>query len=270
MEKHGVEPNIITFIAVLHACSHAGLVTEGKRLFEKMALGFGLVSKIEHYGCMVDLLGRAGKLEEAYELIKSMPIHPNSVVWGAFHATCKLYKNPNLRELTAKHLLELEPQNRGYNVLLSNIYAASNRWDGVASVGMAMQDNGIKKQPGLSSIEVNDTPQTGKIYEMLAEMSMRLKQAGYCPDTSVVLQNIDEEEQETALNYHSEKLAMAFSLISTVVSTPMRIIKNLRVCDDFHAATKILSKIYGRIIVVRDRNRFHHFREGICSCSDYW
>ncbi|KAF4357851.1 hypothetical protein G4B88_003585 [Cannabis sativa] len=192
MERHGVEPNNITFIAVLHA---------------------------------------ARKLEEAYELIKSMPIHPNSVVWGAFLVACKLYKNPNLGELAAKHLLELEPQNRGYNVLMSNIYAASNRWDDVASVRMAMQDSGIKKQLGLSSIE-----------------------AGYCPDTSVVLQNIDDEEKETALNYHSEKLAMAFGLISTAAGSPMRLIKNLRVCDDCHAATKLQSKIYGRIIVVRDRN----------------
>ncbi|XP_062084421.1 pentatricopeptide repeat-containing protein At4g21065-like [Humulus lupulus] len=280
MESHGVQPNDITYIAVLHACSHAGLVNQGKRLF-KMALGFGLVPKIEHYGCMVDLLGRSGKLDEAYELIKSMPVQPNSVVWGALLAACKLYKNPSLGELAAKQLLELEPRNRGYNVLLSNIYAASNRWDEVATVRTAMKETGIKNQPGISSIEVNglvhdfvmgDTThsQTGKIYEMLAEMRMKLEEAGYCPNTSVVLQNTDEEEKETALNYHSEKLAMAFGLISTPARTPMRIIKNLRVCDDCHAATKLLSKIYGRVIIVRDRNRFHHFREGFCSCGDYW
>ena len=281
MERLDVEPNDITFIAVLHACSHAGMVTQGKRVFEQMAPGFGLVPKIEHYGCMVDLLGRAGELDEANELIKSMPIEPNTVVWGALLAACRLHKNPNLGELAAKQLLELEPQHCGYNILLSNIYAASNRWQDVAAVRTTMKDTGIKKQPGLSSIEVNGVvhdfvtgdkahPQTGKIYQMLAEMSIKLKEAGYSPNTSVVLQNIDEEEKETALNYHSEKLAMAFGLISTSAGTPMRIVKNLRVCDDCHTATKLLSKIYDRVIIVRDRNRFHHFREGSCSCRDFW
>ncbi|KAL5566899.1 hypothetical protein UlMin_030063 [Ulmus minor] len=281
MERLGVEPNNITFVALLHACSHAGLVTEGKRLFEQMVHGFGLVPSIEHYGCMVDLLGRAGKLDEACELIKGMPIQPNTIVWGALLAACKIYKNPNLGEVAAKKLLELEPQNCGYNILMSNIYAASNRWNDVAGVRKALRDVGIKKQPGLTSIEINSSvhdfvmgdeghPQTGKIYEMLSEMNMKLKDAGYIPNTSVVLKNIDEEEKETALNFHSEKLAMAFGLISTAAGTPIRIVKNLRVCDDCHAATNLLSKIYGRVIIVRDRNRFHHFKEGACSCGDYW
>ncbi|PON55451.1 DYW domain containing protein [Parasponia andersonii] len=281
MERHGIKPNDITFIAVLHACSHAGLVTEGKRLFEKMGLDFGLVPKIEHYGCMVDLLGRARELDEAHELIKSMPVEPNTVIWGALLAACKLHKNPSLGELAAKQLLELEPQNCGYSILLSNIYAASNRWNDVAAVRTAVKDTGMKKQPGLSSIEVNGLvhdfvmgdqshPQAGKIYEMLAEMRTKLTEAGYSPNTSVILQNIDEEEKEIALNYHSEKLAMAFGLISTAAGTPVRIVKNLRVCHDCHAATKLVSKLYGRVIIVRDRNRFHHFKEGSCSCGDYW
>lgn len=281
MERLGVEPNDITFIGVFHACSHAGLVAEGKRLFDRMVGSYGLVPKIEHYGCMVDLLGRAGRLEEAHEFIKTMPMQPNTIIWGALLSACRLYKHPDLGEVAAKELLELEPQNCGYNILMSNIYAAANRWNDVAGVRKTMKDKGIKKQPGLSSIEVNGSvhdfvtgdrahPQTGKIYEMLAEMTMKLKEAGYTPDTSVVLQNIDEEEKETSLNYHSEKLAMAFGLIHTAAGTPIRIVKNLRVCDDCHSATKLLSKIYGRVIVVRDRNRFHHFREGSCSCGDYW
>ncbi|PRQ41739.1 putative tetratricopeptide-like helical domain, DYW domain-containing protein [Rosa chinensis] len=281
MQRAGVEPNDITFIGLLHACSHAGLVADGKKVFEKMVLDFGLAPKVEHYGCMVDLLGRAGKLDEAHELIKSMPVEPNPIVWGSLLAACKIHKSPNLAEVAARQLLELEPQNCGYNVLMSNIYAASNRWIDVAGVRKAMEDKGTKKEPGLSSIEVNGAvhdfmmgdkthPQTRKIYEMLAEMIKKLKEAGYTPNTSVVLQNIDEEEKETAVNYHSEKLAMAFGLISTAAGTPIRIVKNLRVCDDCHTATKLLSKIYGRVMTVRDRNRFHHFIEGSCSCGDYW
>ncbi|CAK7341063.1 unnamed protein product [Dovyalis caffra] len=281
MERLGVKPNDITFIGALHACSHAGLVMEGKGLFEKMIHDFGLVPKVEHYGCMVDLLGRAGLLDEAYKVIESMPVRPNVAIWGALLAASKLHKNPNMGELAARELLALEPQNCSYKVLMSNIYAAANRWNDVAGLRKAVKDTGIRKEPGLSSIEVTglvhdfkmgDTahPLIEKISEMLAEMSQKLKDAGYLPDTSVVLHNIDEEEKETALNYHSEKLAMAFGLISTAPGTPIRVVKNLRICDDCHTATKLLSKIYERVIIVRDRNRFHHFREGSCSCGDYW
>ncbi|OAY42045.1 pentatricopeptide repeat-containing protein At3g12770 [Manihot esculenta] len=281
MERLDIKPNDITFIGALHACSHSGLVAEGKRLYERMVHDFGLKPKVEHYGCMVDLLGRAGLLNEAYEIIKSMPMAPNVAVWGALLAACKLHKNPDLGELAARELLALEPQNCGYNVLMSNIYAVSNRWSDVAGMRKAMEDIGIEKEPGLSSIEVNGSvhdftmgdmshPQIKRISEMLAEMSKKLKDAGYMPNTSVVLQNIDEEEKETALAYHSEKLAMAFGLISTAPGTPIRVVKNLRICDDCHTATELLSKVYGRIFIVRDRKRFHHFKEGYCSCGGYW
>ncbi|KAG5232671.1 pentatricopeptide repeat-containing protein [Salix suchowensis] len=281
METLGVKPNDITFIGALHACSHAGLVVEGKGIFEKMIHDFGLVPKVEHYGCMVDLLGRAGLLDEAHKMIESMPVKPNIAIWGALLAACKIHKNSNMGELAARELLALEPQNCSYKVLMSNIYAAANRWNDVAGLRKAVKDTGIKKEPGMSSIEVNglvhdfkmgDTahPLIEKISEMLAEMIKKLKEAGYLPDTSVILHNIDEEEKETALNYHSEKLAMAFGLISTAPGTPIRVVKNLRICEDCHTATKLLSKIYKRVIIVRDRNRFHHFREGSCSCGDYW
>ncbi|KAI4295563.1 hypothetical protein L6164_035598 [Bauhinia variegata] len=281
MERLGILPNDITFIGALHACSHAGLVLQGKKLFQEMVDRFGLVPKVEHYGCMVDLLGRAGLLDEARELISSMPMRPNRVVLGSLLAACKLHKNIKLGEWAAKQFLSMEPQNCGYNVLLSNIHAAANRWGDVADIRRAMKDEGIRKEPGISSLEVNGSvhdfitgdkslPEAGKIYDMVAEMREKLEDAGYTPDTSAVLLNIEEEAKETALNYHSEKLAMAFGLISTAPGVPIRIMKNLRICDDCHTASKLLSKIYGRTIIIRDRIRFHHFEEGSCSCCDYW
>lgn len=281
MDSHGVEPNDITFISVFHACSHSGLVEEGKKHFNKMVDHFGIVPKIEHYGCLVDLLGRAGHLDEAHYIIEDMPMRPNIVIWGALLAACKLHKNLALGEVAARKILELDPQNCGYSVLKSNIYASAKKWFDVTSIRERMSHLGMKKEPGLSWIETNGSvhhfksgdktcTQTRKVYEMVAEMCIKLKEAGYAPNTSAVLLNVDEEEKESALNYHSEKLAMAFGLISTAPGTPIRIVKNLRVCDDCHAATKLLSKIYGRKIVVRDRNRFHHFSEGYCSCLDYW
>ncbi|KAL4035764.1 hypothetical protein IC575_004471 [Cucumis melo] len=281
MESHGVEPNDITFISIFHACSHSGLVVEGKKHFNRMVHNFGIVPKMEHYGCLVDLLGRAGHLEEAHNIIENMPMRPNTIIWGALLAACKLHKNLALGEVAARKILELDPQNCGYSVLKSNIYASAKRWNDVTSVRETMSHLGMKKEPGLSWIEVNGSvhhfksgdktcTQTTKVYEMVAEMCIKLREAGYTPNTAEVLLNIDEEEKESALSYHSEKLAMAFGLISTAPGTPIRIIKNLRICDDCHAAMKLLSKIYARTIIVRDRNRFHHFSEGYCSCLGYW
>ncbi|RDX80793.1 Pentatricopeptide repeat-containing protein, chloroplastic, partial [Mucuna pruriens] len=281
MEGLGVTPNDITFIGALHACSHSGMLQEGKRLFHKMVHEFGLVPKVEHYGCMVDLLGRSGLLDEAQELIKNMPMRPNMAVLGSLLAACKLHKNIKLGEWAAKQFLSLEPHKSGYNVLMSNIYASENRWGDVAHIRRGMKDEGIVKEPGVSSIEVNGSlhefimgdrkhQDAKKIYEMIHEMREKLEDAGYTPNVSCVLLNIDKEEKETALNYHSEKLAMAYGLISTDPGVPIRVVKNLRICDDCHNATKLLSKIYGREIIVRDRNRFHHFKEGSCSCCDYW
>lgn len=281
MEALGVIPNDITFIGTLHACSHSGLLQEGKKMFHKMVHEFGIVPKVEHYGCMVDLLGRAGLLDEAHELVKNMPMRPNMAVFGSLLAACKLHKNIKLGEWAAKQFLSLEPHKSGYNVLMSNMYASENRWGDVAYIRSAMKDEGIVKEPGVSTIEVNGSlheftmgdrehKDAKKIYEMVDEMREKLEDAGYTPDVSCVLLNIDKEEKETALNYHSEKLAMAYGLISTTPGVPIRIVKNLRICDDCHNATKLLSKIYGREIIVRDRNRFHHFKEGSCSCCDYW
>ncbi|KAK8464659.1 hypothetical protein PHAVU_010G046000 [Phaseolus vulgaris] len=281
MEALMVVPNDITFIGALYACSHSGLLHEGRRLFHKMVHEFGVVPKVEHYGCMVDLLGRAGMLDEAKKLIENMPMKPNMVVFGSLLSACKLHKNLKLGEWIAEQFLSLEHHKSGYNVLMSNIYASESRWGDVAHIRRGMKDEGIVKVAGVSSIEVNgslhefimgdrDHPDAEKIYEMIGEMREKLEDVGYTPDVSCVLMNMDNEEKETALNYHSEKLAMAYGLISTAPGVPIRIVKNLRICDDCHNATKLLSKIYGREIIVRDRNRFHHFQEGYCSCCDYW
>ncbi|XP_031258315.1 pentatricopeptide repeat-containing protein At3g26782, mitochondrial-like [Pistacia vera] len=190
MERFGINPNDITFIGLLNACSHVGLVAEGKRIFKEMVHEYGLVPKIEHYGCMVDLLGRAGLLHEAHEMIKAMPIRPNTIVWGALLAACKLHKNPYMGEMAATELLEMEPRTCGYNILTSNLYAASNRWNDVAGVRRDMQDLGVRKEPGCSLIEVNGSlhqfimgdrahPQIGNIKDMLSEMSNKLKEADY-------------------------------------------------------------------------------------------
>eukprot|EP01018_Ginkgo_biloba_P023512 Gb_17382 [translate_table: standard] len=281
MQQEGMKPDHITFVAVLSACSHSGLMDEGWRYFDCMSQEFHITPRVEHYSCMVDLLGRSGLLDEALDFIEKMPLQPHAGVWGALLGACRIHCNIELGEGVAEHLLELEPQNSGVYVLLSNIYAAADRWEDAAKMRTLMKDRGLKKMPGCSWIEVKNRvhtfvvgdrshAQSDEIYAVLESLAVQMKAAGYEPDTNFVLHDVGEEEKEDILYSHSEKLAIAFGLISTYPGTPIQITKNLRVCGDCHNATKFISKIVGREIVVRDKNRFHHFKNGICSCGDYW
>ncbi|CAL8165799.1 unnamed protein product [Prunus armeniaca] len=281
VEKNGIRPDGNTFMGLLCGCSHAGLVDEGRRYFNNMTSAFSLAPTIEHYGCMVDLLSRAGLLDEAYNLIKTMPMKANSVVWGALLGGCRLHRQTQLAELVLKQLIELEPWNSAHYVLLSNIYSASHKWDEAADTRSRMNEQGMKKIPGCSWIEVKGVVHeflvgdkshalSEKIYAKLDELAKELKAVGYVPTTDFVLFDIEEEEKEHFLGCHSEKLAIAFGLISTAPKDTIRVVKNLRVCGDCHEAIKLISKITERQIIVRDNNRFHCFIDGSCSCKDYW
>uniref|UniRef100_A0A1D1XS08 Pentatricopeptide repeat-containing protein At5g66520 n=1 Tax=Anthurium amnicola TaxID=1678845 RepID=A0A1D1XS08_9ARAE len=280
MVSCGARPDDITFMAVLSACRHSGLVGEGKFFFNLMR-DYRIEPSIKHYGCLLDVLGWAGLLDEVWEIVNLMPMEPNAVIWGVVLNCCRAHGNVGLAEVAMKRLVELEPFNDGNYVLMSNIYASKGQWDDVAEVRRSMRDKGISKAPGCSSIEVNGDvhefvagcsthPRAKEIYDMLHDMTERFKAQGYVPSTSHVLHDTSEEDKEQALCHHSEKLAIAFGLISTEPGTPLRIFKNLRACEDCHLATKLVSKAYNREIVVRDRHRFHHFKHGACSCNDFW
>eukprot|EP01018_Ginkgo_biloba_P039683 Gb_40047 [translate_table: standard] len=281
MLETGLKPDFITFVGVLAACSHAGLVDEGYQYFNSMSQEHGIVPRIAHFGCMVDLLGRAGRLDEAEDFIKNMQVEPDAIVWGALLGACRIHENIELGKRVAERLLLLQPQNEATYVLLSNIYAASGSWDNVAKVRTMMKDRGVKKMPGCSWIEAkngihkfvvgdNSHSQKEEIYEILETLSGQMKEAGYVPNVNLVLHDVEEEQKEQLLWHHSEKLAIAFGLVSTPAGTTLRVLKNLRVCLDCHTAAKFISKIVAREIVVRDNNCFHHFKDGECSCGDYW
>ncbi|KAL0889133.1 hypothetical protein Bca101_013116 [Brassica carinata] len=276
----GLQPTDITFIATLQACAQGGLVKEGVRMFESMGQVYGIKPKIEHYGCLVSLLGRAGRLKHAYEIIKKMEIEADSVVWSSLLGSCKLHGDFVLGKEIAEYLIERNITNSGTYVLLSNIYASESDYEGVAKVRSLMKEKTIVKEPGVSTIEIDDRVhefragdrnhlESKEIYTMVRKMSERIKSSGYVPDTNAVLQDLEETEKEQSLEVHSERLAIAYGLISTKPGSPLRIFKNLRVCSDCHTVTKLISKITGRKIVMRDRNRFHHFVDGSCSCGDF-
>ncbi|XP_068655260.1 pentatricopeptide repeat-containing protein At5g66520-like [Aristolochia californica] len=281
MENSGVKPNGVTFIGLLNACSHTGLVDEGLRYFDSMSKVYGLKPDIHHYCCMVDLYGRTGMLDKAEDIIRTMPVKPNAAVWGALLNACRISRNFELGEQVGKRLLDLEPNHSGRYVFLSNMYAAKGRWEDVAEMRKLMKERGVIKTPGCSFVDLRGAVhrfvagdishmQSQEIYDMLAEMTEKLIVAGYKPDTTQVLLDMDEEEKGTALSHHSEKLAIAFGLINSIPGGTIRIKKNLRVCDDCHEAAKLLSEIFDRKIVLRDRCRYHHFRNGFCSCGDFW
>lgn len=285
VEKEKVRPDGVTFMALLSACSHSGLVEKGWQYFHDLESVYGIKPEIEHYACMVDLLGRSGRLDEAVILVKDMPIPPNEVVLGSLLGSCYARGKLQLGERIMRELVEMDPLNTEYHILLSNMYALYGKLDKANSLRNVLKKRGIRKVPGMSSIYVGGQlhqfsagdkshPQASEIYMKLDDMICKLRFGGYVPNTScqVLFGGCDEalEEVEQVLFTHSEKLALCFGLMSTVSGSPLYIFKNLRICQDCHSAIKVASDVYQREIVVRDRYRFHSFKHGSCSCSDYW
>ncbi|CAJ2676041.1 unnamed protein product [Trifolium pratense] len=283
MLEDGVRPCYVAFMAVLTACSHAGLVDEGWRYFNSMERDFGIAPGLEHYAAVADLLGRAGRLEEAYDFISNMgvQVQPTGSVWSTLLAACRAHKSVELAEKVVDKLLLIDPENMGAYVLMSNIYSAARRWKDAAKLRIRMRKKGLKKIPACSWIEVGNEvhtfmagdkshPYYDKINEALTVLLEQMEKEGYVLDTNQVLHDVDEEQKRDLLHNHSERLAIAFGIISTTAGTTIQVIKNIRVCTDCHTAIKFIAKIVGREIVVRDNSRFHHFKNGSCSCGDYW
>ncbi|KAG5535856.1 hypothetical protein RHGRI_023579 [Rhododendron griersonianum] len=281
MVKTDIRPNGVTFIGVLTACSHVGMVEHGRHWFATMEKSYGVTPTADHYACMVDLLGRGGCLEEALELVRTMPMDPHGGVWGALLGACRIHANPDVAEIAAVHLFELEPNGIGNYILLSNIYASARRWDDVARVRKLMREKGLKKNPGSSWVE----GKKGEIHEFFAgdvthvksreirqaleDLVNKLQLHGYKPNLSCVPYDVSDEDKKRILMTHSEKLALAFGLLSTSAGCTIRIVKNLRICEDCHSVMCGASQIAGREIVIRDNMRFHHFSDGKCSCAVY-
>ncbi|KAG6532689.1 pentatricopeptide repeat-containing protein At5g44230-like [Zingiber officinale] len=277
-----VKPNHVTFIGLLTACSYTGMVEEGRRYFRMMEDEYGIVPSADHYTCMVDLLGRAGLVEEALDLARSMPIKPHGGVWGALLSACRIHGKTEIARIAADHIFELEPDGVGNYVLLSNIYSSAGMWDEVLKVRRLMRARGLRKNPSASWTEDKDGsvheffagdnshPRIRQIKRALENLLCMLKLRGYVPVLSSVVYDVKDEEKERLLKGHSEKLALAFGLSTTSAGDTIRISKNLRICDDCHLVMRLASRAVEREIVVRDNMRFHHFKDGECSCREFW
>ncbi|KAI7995963.1 Pentatricopeptide repeat-containing protein [Camellia lanceoleosa] len=285
MVDEDLMPNSVTFVGVFSACNHRGMVAEGRKYFDAMIRDYKIEPVLEHYGCLVDLLARAGFIDEALDLVSNMPIKPDVVIWRSLlDACCKKNAGVQLSEEVAKQLIESEGSVcSGVYVLLSRVYGSASKWNEVGLVRKLMTDKGVTKEPGCSSIEIDgvaceffagDTshPQTKEIYQFLDEIEEKIESTGcYIPDFSqATLVDELDRGKKNSLRLHSERLAIAFGLLNTKPGVPIRVFKNLRICNDCHNVTKLISSIYDVEIIVRDRARFHHFKDGSCSCMDYW
>lgn len=277
----GVKPDHVTFVSLLSACSHGGMVEEGLAYYDSMIKEFGIPAKIGHCVCIIDLLGRSGRFAEAETFIKEMPVSPTDHVWRSLLAACKTHGNLELGRKAVENLLKLDPSDDSAYVLYSNICATTGKWEDVENIRRQMGLNKIKKKPACSWVKLKNKlslfgmgdqshPQASEIYAKLEELKKMIKEAGYVPDISYALQDTDEEQKEHNLWNHSERLALAYGLISSPEGSTLKIFKNLRVCGDCHSVYKFASGILGRKIILRDPYRFHQFSGGQCSCTDYW
>ncbi|KAK6139501.1 hypothetical protein DH2020_026761 [Rehmannia glutinosa] len=282
MSIAGVKPDSVTFLGLLCGCSHQGLVNDAVEYFQLMSSEFGLKPNVKHYGCMVDLYGRAGKLNKALEVIENSEFFSSTILWRTFLASCKIHKDVDNGEKAMRKLNELGTLNAGDCMLLAGIYTDARDLHGVVKMRKLIKHEGLTTTQSWSWIEidgqihkfvVNDMSHydSEKIYGKLEEMVHEATIVGYLGNLmNVVSESEFERFQKKSGSCHSEKLALALGLLRTDEGTCLRIVKNLRVCKDCHSFTKFVSKSYDREIIVRDRVRFHHFKNGLCSCKDYW
>lgn len=276
MQQEGLKPDGVSFLCLISACSRVGLVDEGRHQFKLMTEKHGIAPKLEHYTCMVDLLGRGGHFEDAEVLLETMPFQPNIVGWIVLLGHCRTHSNVELGKRCFDHVVSIDHNNAACYVLMSNIYTHAGLSKDAYKVEELRKRANAWKKPAKAFIEIENMiheftvgdkshPQSEDIYSMVERFTVQVKDEGYLP----LLESLHplDQDKEEALCGHCEKLAIALGLISTPTGTTIRVSKNLRMCIDCHSATKIISKIERREIIVTDAYCVHSFKDGTCSCK---
>lgn len=271
-KKMGLKPDGQMFIGVFAACSMLGDIDEGILHFESMSKNYGIVPSLAHYISVVDIYGSIGHLHEAFQFIENMPVEPSGDVWETLMNLCRVHGNLELGDRCAELVEQLDPSRLNEQSKAGLIPVKPSDLAKEKEKKKLANQNLLEVRSRVHEYRAGDTshPDNDKIYALLRGLKSQMKEVGYIPETRFVLHDIDQEGKEEALLAHSERLAVAYGLISSSVRSPIRVIKNLRVCGDCHTALKIISKIVGRELIIRDAKRFHHFKDGLCSCRDYW
>ncbi|RVX12896.1 putative pentatricopeptide repeat-containing protein [Vitis vinifera] len=283
MEARGLVPDEYSFLAILTSLYNAGLVGEAEWWLTRMKVDYGLEPGLEHYTCLVGAMGRAGQLEDAERVAMTMPFEPDAAVWRALLSSCAMHGAADMAWAMGRRLMQLDPQDDSAYVIVANVLATNGRWDEVAEVRKMMKDRMVKKEGGRSWIEVRGKvhvflagdrrhERSHEIYAKLVELMEKIEELGYSPVLKEMLHEVEEGVKKETLWYHSEKLAVAFGVVSDAAppGKALRIVKNLRICKDCHEAFKYISCVVEREIIVRDVNRYHRFLNGTCTCGDYW
>ncbi|KAK6266242.1 hypothetical protein QUC31_017079 [Theobroma cacao] len=228
----------VVFTSILLACSHSGLVEDGFKYFKDMKRVYRIEPSIEHYTCMVDLLGRAGHFDLALKTIQEIPVQVQAQVSARLLSACRKYRNVDLGEYIARKLLDLNPGNTSNHVLMSNLYTSGGKWKEATITRSMLRNRGLIKEPGWSQVQINGYIRvfvagdrshnwSADIYKRLDEFNIKLKEAGCIAEIDMVFHDLENEEKEEALEVHIERLAVAWGPISTDMGTTLTIIKNL-------------------------------------------
>ncbi|XP_010440256.1 PREDICTED: pentatricopeptide repeat-containing protein At4g15720 [Camelina sativa] len=282
-----INPNYVTLLGVLHACGHSGLVNEGLEFLNSMAEKHGVIPDPKHYTCVVDMLGRCGRVDEAYDLAKTIQVgaEQGALLWGALLSAGRLHGRVEIVCEASKRLIQSDQQVTSAYIALSNAYAVAGGWEDSESLRLEMKRSGNVKERACSWIESKGSvyvfhagdlscDESGEIERFLKDLQKRMKERGHRGSSMItsssVFVDVDEEAKEAMVNLHCERLALAYGLIHLPAGSTIRIMNNLRMCRDCHEAFKLISEIVQREIVVRDVNRFHCFKNGSCTCRDFW
>ncbi|XP_024536021.1 pentatricopeptide repeat-containing protein At2g41080-like [Selaginella moellendorffii] len=279
-QEEGCKADDVSFVSVLNACSHGGLVGKGRQLLDEMPKQYGVKPRLEHYVCLIDMLGRANLLDEAVRVLRAMPFEADAVVWTSLLGACRKWKNYTIGKLAFERLVEMDPKSGTPYALMANIFGNLGMLSERAAVVERMRGEGSFREPGRSwwtdvssgkvhSFSVGDRShsQSDEIAAKLKQLLLRMKEEGYASD---VINDLKDMPEEDHLCGHSEKLALGCALVNSHQKETIRIVKNLRVCDDCHAATTLISKLEKRLIICKDASRVHVFQDGRCSCDNYF
>ncbi|CAM8928356.1 unnamed protein product [Rhodiola kirilowii] len=282
MVKNNIQPDSVSLTLILSAYRYTkvDLVDNCRELFSSVVPKFNINLAVEHYAAFVSVLGQWGYLEEAERFTSTAPFEHKTSVWRALLNSCRLHQNTSVGNRAAKRILALQPQDPSTYILVSNLYSAAGRWHCSDTVKEEMRDKGFRKHPSRSWI-INQNivhafhardkshARTKDIYSGLDILIIECLKAGYVPDNTYVLHEVEEYQKKDFLFYHSAKLALTYGLLMTRRGKPIRIVKNILLCGDCHTFLKYVSIVTKRNIVLRDTSGFHHFSNGQCSCKDY-
>ncbi|XP_074269828.1 pentatricopeptide repeat-containing protein DOT4, chloroplastic [Silene latifolia] len=278
MRKEGIIPDRNSYTSILYACVHSGLLKEGKTFFTMMRKDGKFELELEHYICMVSLLSNGGKLKEAYNFIETMPLKPDALVWSALLEGCRIHNDVKLAEQVVDQILNLEPDSKACHILLENIYSEAKTREKVEWLKGRIHHLGLKKNEICSWIEVKDKvqifiagnvavhPEYKSTEALLKKLKAKTKLENISMKSKYTAISSEAMKNEVALCGHSEASAIAFGVLNLARSTTIRVTKNARVCHECHEIAKSISKTCRRDIVMRDSFRFHHFKDGVCSC----